>query len=243
MYKLLNIDMNDVYGEMLCYEYPWPQLIVVDDLPHNRSIERLKAKNGNDFLQVKNSEDMVDRLFLEMHLPSKAVGEVKDYMRTNMDSQERMKWIYAVSIVSEMLHIECPQVLFCEWLNGEAGNFAENGLIILPDLNPEKKFANIEMLVTIVHELRHIWQYRYRPEWGKNYISGKVGDHIEAYCLQKCEIDAEAYARTFVGELINRNLLKHPNKKIENALVRYVTENELSPEMFPIDPLEWILKE
>lgn len=225
MYKLSNIDMSNLYDEMLCYDYEWPQVIVVDELPDNRAIERWKSKNGNDLVQIKNSKDMVQRLFLEMQVPSVARGEIKDFMKTNMNSQERMEWIFVAVCISGMLRIRCPQILFCECLNGNAGIFSGEGLLTLPDLNPENEYAKIEMLVNMAHEFRHKWQSVNHPEWMENYISGE--EDSEEYLLQDCEIDAETYARKLAGEVFDINLFKHPNKKIEEALTRHKDEADL----------------
>lgn len=224
MYKLSNIDMSNLYHEMLGCDYEWPQVIVVDELPNNRVIERWKSKNGNDLVQIKNSKDMVQRLFREMKIPSYARGEVKDFMKTNMNSQERMKWIYVALCISSILNIRCPQILFCKCLNGNAGIFSGEGLLTLPDLDSENEYAKIEMLVNMAHEFRHEWQSVNHPEWMDNYISGEKEEDLEEYLLQDCEIDAETYARKLAGEVFDINLFKHPNKKIEEALIRHKDE-------------------
>lgn len=51
----------------------------------------------------------------------------------------------------------------------------------------------LDIMFSIAHELRHIWQMKNCPEIFQNYINSTDTD-IEQYNLQSAEIDANAYA-------------------------------------------------
>lgn len=45
----------------------------------------------------------------------------------------------------------------------------------------------------LIHELRHVWQHKYRPELFDGYFEYKLSNK-DAYALQPAEIDANAYS-------------------------------------------------
>ncbi|MCC8080946.1 MAG: hypothetical protein LIO80_02855 [Lachnospiraceae bacterium] len=54
----------------------------------------------------------------------------------------------------------------------------------------------MEWVRRIAHELRHLWQYKYHPEYNENYIHGDTDK--DGYLNQISELDAEAFAEKLV---------------------------------------------
>lgn len=107
-----------------------------------------------------------------------------------------------VSVISEDLGIDPPPIVLSniKTLGTKAGKiaFPSGRLLIRPNL----PFP--ETLLTIAHELRHLWQYRNglfsESISREHYIDSSVD--FEAYALQPCEVDANAYARLVSEDIL-----------------------------------------
>lgn len=66
--------------------------------------------------------------------------------------------------------------------------------------------VNIEDFVpqakTFIHELRHVWQHKYKPEFFDDYFTLNK-TNLDQYILQKAEIDANAYAYLVLKNVMN----------------------------------------
>jgi len=75
------------------------------------------------------------------------------------------------------------------------GYFVPSAGIIISRFNPYEKVpvAEPELLASIIHELRHVWQYTYhRTEYYQNNTVG------EATIKDPAEVDADAYAMVYM---------------------------------------------
>lgn len=94
--------------------------------------------------------------------------------------------------VSKILKIDPPKIKMVEKLDTEtmlaAVNTESNRIYVKENL------LNYDLLFSIAHEMRHIWQYHYDKTMFDNYRSSKVLSK-EEYNLQPAEIDANAFAK------------------------------------------------
>lgn len=197
-YKLSNIDMKNLYNDILCYDIKCPAVIVFEELEDGSKILRKEMANGNHLIYLKNDKNMFDTLLKELEMNKARVVPALPFENHNLSDEEVMTWILCAYEIADMLNIRCPQIVFISSFE-DAGNFVGQGLLHLPDIKPYGKLNVVEMFVNIAHELRHEWQYENHPEWNEGYVHVESEEDMEMYRNHRAEIDAEAYARKLAG--------------------------------------------
>lgn len=220
--KLANIDMKEIYKQMICMHMDWPSFKVFDDL--EVPVIRVEMDNGNNSYYLANNPDMIEVLMDELEHPKALVQKANDFENHRLENEELMEWVYVAMEIAEMLDINCPQISF--WESEDAGNFGGECLLFLPDKKPEGKLNIIEMFVCIAHELRHEWQHEYHPDWNEGYVSGDEGDMLE-YLTHKTEVDAEAFARKLAMKVFGIDLFNDKNNLVIDKLIARADEIEL----------------
>lgn len=202
--KLSNIDMNDIYNEMIFMHMNWPSIKVFDEMDEDVPIIRCVMPNGNSIYYLRNTPGMLVTLMDELENPKAPVRKAMDFENHRLENEELMEWVYIVLVISEMLNVNCPQVAF--WQEEDAGNFVGEGFLFLPDKKPEGLLNIIEQFVCIAHELRHEWQLKNHPEWREGYIHPETEEEMLTYLRHPTEVDAEAFARKLANEVFDLNL-------------------------------------
>jgi len=94
--------------------------------------------------------------------------------------------------VSKILKIDPPKIKMVDKLDTETMMAAVN-----PETNKilvKNNLLNYDLLFSIAHELRHIWQYHNERSMFDDYKSSKALSK-EEYNLQPAEIDANAFGK------------------------------------------------
>lgn len=224
-YELANIDMKDLYTEMLCYGENWPEVIVVKEIEDGSKVLRRKMVNGNDLIYLKNNENMFDTLCKELEMHEAKVVPAMPFENHNLSNEELMTWISCACEIADLLDIRCPQIIFTPFK--DAGNASGQGMLSLPDTKPYGKLNIVEMFVCIAHELRHEWQHENHPEWFDEYVQVESDEDMDAYLNHKTEIDAETYARKLAGMVFDLQLLVHENPKLMDKLINRANEIDI----------------
>ena len=126
-----------------------------------------------------------------------------------MSENKNKKYINNIlEFVCSNLKINKPRIEFTSDKNKIGSNIALT--IISSNINQNntiivKEFIEIDydIIFSIVHELRHIYQYYYDKQILENYKSNKEIKNVEEYNLQEAEIDANAYATRFMIDNFN----------------------------------------
>lgn len=97
-----------------------------------------------------------------------------------------------IALLCNDLEIELPKISF------DTSFFATKTSMAVVDaekriLYLKRQLESLDMFFAIAHELRHLWQFEYRPYWFEGY---KPADQCSTreYNMQRVEIDANAYA-------------------------------------------------
>lgn len=214
------IDMKPLYKTILQSmekkdQYLSAHINVFDDLPDGKNVIHGKSDNGYDLIMLKKDtpQKMLGRVTAEIgkignrNLPQIGVSEkspilfdgtaTSDFSAYKLNNSTIYYLQDMLIFVSELLHVNCPQVVFAPELDS-AGKFEsdDSNNIIYLILNP-----NHDILYFAVHELRHAWQRKNHPELFDNYMElqecrEKYGIHNLVYNSQIAEFDANVIAHT-----------------------------------------------
>lgn len=225
-YELVNIDMRDLYTDIICDCVDCPEIIVVKELEDDSNIQRRIMENGNYIYYLKYADDMYDILMKELENGNANEVECFPFENHELTNEEVMKWISCATTIADMLDVRCPQIIFTPF--EDAGNFSGEGLIILSGINTENPYFEIETFVSIAHELRHEWQHKHHPSWFKDYVRVDSEEDMNDYLNHKTEIDAEAYARKIAGVVFGIDLFKGGDKKIMKKMKNVAEKIDVS---------------
>ena len=192
-YKLSDIDMTNIYSEIICELEACPQIVVVEELENGQEVLRHRMTNGIDIIYLKNCKNILDNLFEELENPTAEVYPAATCENHNLDERTICVWYGVATALANSMNVKCPQLMFFHFKECDRENACTGGgMMLLPDLEVDKF---IIMLVLQAHEFRHIYQEKTTPEWFEGYIQGIDTEDENEYFMQKSEIDAEAYAR------------------------------------------------
>lgn len=193
-FVLAQIDMRTIYEPLINEGLLVPQIVVVTD-NGGEDLTCYTMSSGNLYYQVQNDDLGIMLPLIITALKSKNINTHKapEYIRHDLSVEETTRWIHVACIVSKCLDVTMPQIVFTN-ATENAYSYYEAGIIFLPDIEfSYNNHNNAEMLLSIAHELRHIWQY----ENIKICQSVPITD-MKSYLLNEDELDAEAFARLFV---------------------------------------------
>lgn len=225
-YELVNIDMRDLYIDIICNGVECPEVIVVKELEDGSIIQRRIMENGNCIYYLKYADDMYDVLISELKNGNANEVECLPFENHELTNEEVMKWIACTTTIADMLDVGCPQIMFTPF--EDAGVFGGEGLLVLSGTNPEKPYFEIETFVCIAHELRHEWQHKYHPAWFKDYVQVESEMDMDKYLNHKSEIDAESYARKLAGIVFGIDLFKGGDKALMEKMIRTAKDIDIS---------------
>lgn len=189
-----NRDMKKLYKRVLENFGGFPMFLIMDELEDGSNLLAKRLANGRTLFYVRNaSDDDVVNVLLDA-LKTRNYNEFPSLSFENcyLELYKIVKWMQCICCVADILEVDCPQVVFTH--GGDAGSSAGE-ILVIPD-----ELSDVETLIAIVHELRHVWQHKHHPEWTDEYVHPE--DSLEGYLNQKAELDAEAFARRFVGRVL-----------------------------------------
>ena len=215
--KLSNIDMKDLYRELLCNYEEFPEILVFEELEDKSNICCHLMPNGRYLYYLKNDNSMIKVLFDQLNNPCCNTKKAQPFEYHRMEGEDIAKWIACACKIADILDIRCPQIMF---MYGEdAGNFNGEGILVLPDT-----LDDLEMFVCLAHELRHEWQHKNHPEWNEDYIQVESEDDIESYRNHKTEIDAEAFGIKLAAIIFEAESFKNKDTEYLSKLANRADE-------------------
>ena len=130
-----------------------------------------------------------------------------------------------VEDISEVLCITTPEVSF------DISNFTTPTMLAQVDVVNNKIYiknqakSDLDLVFTICHELRHLWQIKNDKEkYANNYHTAETMN-VEEYNLQPAEVDANAFASLFMQEMFGvKPLWNGLNNKVKTAIEKRATE-------------------
>lgn len=218
--NLATRDMKDIYTQMGCYEDEWPAILVTESTnDKNYEITRYRMPTGeSDIICIPNSENVFEDLCDEFFNPKAEVRVAESFMYHGLSSKEISCWYSVACVLSDLLGIDCPQILFSSFLDGNAGCFTGEGLIAFPDYRLDTDLMKMEGFVSMAHELYHEFQFQHGLITERFVY--ETEEDLERYCSDDIEIQAEAFARLMVKKVFGINLFKGSNKKFIRDLKR-----------------------
>lgn len=228
-HHISNMDMKEFYKK-ICQLPDCPSVIVVEELEEGEILRR-KMKSGRDILYLKHqSEDtMLD--VLEKELLLKEAKEVSAFPFENhsLSNKAVMDWLLVATIISDLLAIRVPQIVFTQGGLENGACFAGHGLIVLADHSPYDIQAS-ESFIVLAHELRHEWQHQYHKDWFANYpdlesIRTKKGYNL--YCNHWTEIDAESFAIKLTSIVFSGVAISEKNEKLKKKYISRANEIDI----------------
>ena len=186
---LSKMNMHDIYFRMVTdIGGNFPAFLIFENQPFEAL--RYNMQNGNDILYFNNSEDIVDRIIEEIKNPNIEKEIAPEFMIHSLDNED-VSLMYTVAVIlSDILKIPCPQVEFRDNLAGKYGYSI--GEINVINLQTYPKEYSAVMIRAMAHEFRHLWQYKYHPEYQDMYVDSSKSVNGYLNCLP--ENDAEAFA-------------------------------------------------
>ena len=130
--KLSNIDMKDLYRELLCNYDQVPEILVFDELEDGCNISCHLMLNGRYIYHLKNDSSMIDTLLNQIDTPSCKTKMAFPFEYHRMEGQDIAKWIACACKISDILNIRCPQIMFS--YDEDAGNFVGEGLLTFREI-------------------------------------------------------------------------------------------------------------
>ncbi len=180
-------DMKVIYrGLYSMFPNGFPEILIFDKLENDVPLMVQPLPNGNRIYYLKNDTDeaILQILSKELRNPTCDVNPKFPYVHHNMSEYRIAEWVVSACYIADTLNIPMNQIVF----SSEAlfSSCTPNKCILISD-----RLDSENMLATIAHELRHVWQETHNSEWLKNYKCLESG--IDAYVSQMAEVDAEAF--------------------------------------------------
>lgn len=218
---ITKIDMHDIYLRLITkVSDKLPAFLIFDNQPFDAM--RFCMPNGNDVLYFNNSDDIVDRIIDEIKNPKLEKEIAPDFLIHSLDNSD-VALLYTVAIMlSDMLKIPCPQLEFRDSLGGCYGqSVGEINHVTIHIVSGE--FVNLGTIRTMAHEFRHLWQYKYHPEYQEEYVDSK--NSVEGYLNCLPENDAEAFSLKLmldvfgIDELVENDEYAGGNEELKRRII------------------------
>ncbi|WP_029324747.1 hypothetical protein [Butyrivibrio sp. AE3004] len=165
----LDKDMKSIYRGMY-QRFPegFPEILVFKELPNNKKLLRRCSSDSRTTYFVKDDADEVilELLYNELQNPKCDLDDSIPLCYHTLSDKEISIWSVYACFIADSLNIPLKQlVFFHEEESIEAGGYNEAFVTFISDTESE-----LEMLITIAHELRHAWQNKHHPEWFDTYV-------------------------------------------------------------------------
>ena len=229
-YEIAYTDMTDIYDKLFFdYKmYEFPQILVFKKLENNRNIIRYVFDDGRSIIYLKKDDKMFDTLIKELTGGKTKKKDAYEYMHHPYSDKIFAGMVFMCGSIAKMLEIECPQLEFSSELDGYGISIPEINYIILRADDPTM------VLRSMAHELRHLWQYKNRPEYYKTPQS-----ELSKYEYSRCpsEIDAEAFANKLFFDVTGFDTIRRNpkyaqgDKEVKALVLKAEREIELDEEV------------
>ncbi len=194
-----NIDMTGIYRKIILeVGEEFPEFLIFEDQPFD--MMRFEMPNGRNVLYFNNCDNICEKIISEMKNPKAEKTVAPDFMVHSLGDED-VSFLYTVAVlISEMLEIPCPQIEFRDSFADRHGeSIGERNMVILATV-PAEHFTL--MIRCMAHEIRHLWQYKYHPEYNESYKKPEK-DGVDSYLDCIAENDAEAWASKLYLEIFN----------------------------------------
>lgn len=226
-----SIDMNEIYRKIISeVGKGFPEVLICENQPSD--MIRYEMSNGRSVLYVNNCDDVCEKIISEMKKPKAEKVVAPDVMIHSLEDEDVSLLCTTAVLISEMLEIPCPQMEFRDFLDGKYGqSVGEKNHVTLLAVPKEYLLAMVRYMA---HEMRHLWQYKYHPEYNESYK--KAEDGIYAYLDCIAENDAEAWASRLlleisgVDDITDNEQYVMGNAKLKQRILELRDEIELDGE-------------
>ena len=173
-----------------------PAIILLDDT------EPMICRNsfGDSVLFLNRNSDTLLRDFKktiskkEIIISEKNEMQLETFWSPECNYGIWYNWIWKVC---KYLEIDMPAIYIVDRMPDAFSNLSG---VVLPGNRPYATDIFIRLdnniadtVKTCIHELRHVWQYKYHDDWFDDYHAF-IPENREAYYMQTAEIDADAFA-------------------------------------------------
>lgn len=225
------IDMNKIYRRIISeVGEEFPAFLIFENQPFD--MMRFEMPNGRSILYCNNCDNVCAKIISEIKNPKAEKSDAEDFMMHSLEDGEVAFLCTVAVLISEMLEIPCPQVEFRDYLGENNGcSVGERNWITLQAVPSD--YLSI-MIRYMAHEMRHLWQYKYHPEYNESYKKRENG--IDAYLDCMAENDAEAWASRLCLEILDVDDIAESenyamgNAELKERILKLRNEIELDEE-------------
>lgn len=192
-----NIDMSEIYRRILLkIGDKLPSFLIFENQPFD--MMWFEMPSGRRILYCNNCNNVCKRIISEIKNPKAEKAYAENFMVHSLEDED-VSFLYCVAvIISEMLDIPCPQVEFRDHIGEKYGySVSERNWIVLQAVPGEHLLVMIRYMA---HEMRHLWQYKYHPEYNESYKKPENGADAYLNCI--AENDAEAWSSKLCLEVL-----------------------------------------
>lgn len=228
-YHISNMDMKEFYKK-ICQLPDCPSIIVVDELEEGEILRKTMGNHDILYLKHQSEDAMLDVLEKELLLKEATVAPALPFENHSLSNKAVMDWLLVATIISDLLAIKVPQIMFTQGRFKNGVCFTGHGLIVLADHHSPYDIQASESFIVMAHELRHEWQHQYHEDWFANYpnlesIRTKKGYNL--YCNHLTEIDAEAFAIKLASIIFSGVEISEKNEKLKKKYISRANEIDI----------------
>lgn len=242
-YEVSYTDMTYIYDSLM-YDneiYTFPQIMIFKKLETGGKVMRYVFEDGRSIVYLKKDKKMLETLIEELKECKAPQRPAMEYMQHPFSDEDVARLIYACTLISKMLDIECPQLEFRSNRDTYGSSIAEINLVIIQALDNSQECVDMAVRY-LAHELRHLWQHKNRPE----YFSVPQRELTkEEYLMSPDENDAEAFAnKIFYAVTGWDSIRENPEYAGGNATVKervLALEKDIELDEEVIEKLQMIL--
>ena len=211
----MTLDMTNIYSYLTAAfdknTDQCPMVIVVSDLPDDRTAWRLNDETGRTraiLIKENQGTELVGEVFKEMQQPTEPDFLPKDsgfyYAGDDIFN------IYVVALtIATSLKIPCPQIIYTANMPVASAKSLslDNSKGVVNTILLHESDSVTKAIYSLGNEMRHLWQHLKHE---KIYYADYKGlseqpdeEELKAFMLQKAEVDADAYAIRLLEHILN----------------------------------------
>lgn len=217
-------DFTEVY-EFLINRYGMDQSCPAILLMDTKEPAAYKSSNGHEVIILdRNSETLKRDLKKLIRKSAISLDHFSEKLLTQIwDPGRNHGVLYKVAYdICQYLQIEMPALFFythkyndplfisIAYPSQNESKPASDVYICFDSEFDDKRIETVYLIKTLLHELRHAWQFKYHPDWFcgytyPNYNNSECKETLN-YQLHKTEIDAEAFSYWFLEKKAKFNM-------------------------------------
>ena len=199
-YEISCIDMAPIYRSLIteCHIQEFPEILIFKKIENGEKVLRYTFDDERSVIFLKQSKRMLDVLVQELKEEKATTYPASENLFHPLSNANFSLLSTVCILISEMLDVPCPQLVYRQNQDGYGVSIAEINVICIrvADNSDDRILDSIRYMA---HEIRHLWQYINRPEYFAN--SNRFDRTPEEYLMSEEENDAEAFANKLFYEL------------------------------------------